>query len=95
MNDINSNQHRVQSIITQLDNAQDKIDILFTLKKLVGEELLSLEQVEQFSEPQDMDLCAIALVIKDTKDGKGIKCLPRKLSDLNLLKREKVKYSTR
>ena len=43
MDDINSIRHRVQSIFTQLDDAQDKHEILFILKQLVREELLSLE----------------------------------------------------
>ena len=49
---------------------------------MLREELLSLKQFEQLSELEDMDLPAIALVIKDTKVGKEIKFLPRKLSDL-------------
>ena len=50
MDDINSNRHPVQSIFTGLGNARDKNEILFILKQLVREELLSLEQFEQLSE---------------------------------------------
>ena len=81
LDDINSNRHRVQSIFTRLNDSQDKNEILFILEQLVREELLPLEQFEQLSELEDMDLPAIALAIKDTKIGKGIKFLPRKLSD--------------
>ena len=78
MDDINSNRRCVQSIFTLLGNAQDKNEILFILEQLVRGELLSLEQFEQLSELEQMDLLAIACVIKDTKVGKGIKFLPRK-----------------
>ena len=67
MDDINSNRHHVQSIFTPLSNAQDKNEILFILKQLVREELLSLEQLKQLSELEQMDLPTIARVINDTK----------------------------
>ena len=81
---IKSNQSRVHSIFTRLDAAQDKEDLLFILKQLAAEELLSPEQFEQLSELEQMDLPTIALVIKDTKTkvGQGLKFLPRKLTDL-------------
>ena len=80
MDDINSNRHRVQSIFMQFDDAQDKNEILFNLEQFVREELL--EQFEQLSELEDMNLPAIALVIKGTRFGKGIKFLPHNVSDL-------------
>ena len=48
---------------------EDKEDMLFILKQLAAEELLSPEQFEQLSE--QMDLPTISLVIKDTKVGQG------------------------
>ena len=80
--DIKSNQYRFHSISTRLDDAQDKEDMLFILKQLVAEELLLPEQFEQLSELEQMDLPTIALVIKDTKVGQGLKFLPRKLNHL-------------
>ena len=80
--DIKSNRYRVHSIFTRLDVAQDKEDLLFILKQLAAEELLSPEQFEQLSDLEQMDLPTIALVIKDIKVGQGLKCLPRKLTDL-------------
>ena len=75
--DIKSNRHRI-SIFTRLDDAQEKEDMLFNLKQLVAEVLLSPEQFEQLSELEQMDLPTIALVIKDTKVGQAWKFLPRK-----------------
>ena len=80
--DIKINRYRVDSIFTRLDDAQDNEDMLFILKQLTAEELLSPEQFEQLSELEQMDLPTIALVIKDTKVGQGLKFLPRKLTDL-------------
>ena len=82
MDDINSNRQRGQSIFKKLGNAQDKIEILFVLKQLVREELLSLEQFEQLSGLEQMDSPTISRVIKDIKVAKGIKFLHRKLSEL-------------
>ena len=56
--------------------------MLFILKQLAADELLSPEQFEQLSELEQMDLPTIALVIKDTKVGQGLKFLHRKLTDL-------------
>ena len=75
-------QQRVHSIFTRLDDAQDNEDMLFILKQLAAEESLAPEQFEQLSELEQMDLPTIALVIKDTKVGQGLKFLPRKLTDL-------------
>ena len=46
--------------------------MLSIIKQLAAEELLSPEQFEQ------LDLPTIALVIKDTKVGQGLKFLPSK-----------------
>ena len=80
--DIKSNRYRVHSIFTRLDDAQDQGDLLFIVKQLAAEELLSTEQFEQLSEFEQMNLPTIALAIKDTKVEQGLKFLPRKLSDL-------------
>ena len=65
-----------------MDDVQDKQDMLFILKQLAAEELLSPEQFEQLSELEEMDLPTIAVVIKNTKAGQGLKFLPRILNDL-------------
>ena len=80
--DIKSNRYHVYSIFTRLDDAQDREDMLFILKQLAAEELLSPEQFEQLTVLEQMDLPTIALVIKDTKVGQGLKFLLRKLTDL-------------
>ena len=79
--DIKSNRYRVHSIFTRSDDV-DKEDMLFILKQLAAEELLSPEQFEQLFELEQMDLPTIALVIKDIKVGQGLKFLLRKLTDL-------------
>ena len=63
--DIKSNRHSVHFILTRFDDVQDKEDMLFILKQLAVEELLSPEQLEL----EEMDLPTIAVVIKDTKVG--------------------------
>ena len=80
--DIKSNRYRVHSIFTRLDGAHDKEDMLFILKQWGAEELLSTKQFEQIFELEQLDLPTIALVIKDTRVGQGLKFLPRKLTDL-------------
>ena len=80
VDDINNNRYRVRSILTRLSNSQD--DIKTIAKVLAREELLSKEQFEKLTELEELDLPAVALIIKDTKIGRGIKFLPRKLSDL-------------
>ena len=77
--DIKNSRYCVHSIFTRLDDAQDKEDMLFTLKQLAAEELLSPEQFEQL---EQMDLPTIALVIKDNKVGQALQFLPRKLTEL-------------
>ena len=67
VNDINKNRYRVKSIFTRLidDASGDKDDALPILKALVREKLLSEEQYEKLAELEDLDLPAVALVIKD------------------------------
>ena len=48
--DIKSSRYHVYSIFTRLDDAQDREDMLFILKQLAAEELLSPEQFEQLYE---------------------------------------------
>ena len=80
LDDINNNRYRVRSILTRLSNSQD--DIKTIAKVLAREELLSKEQFEKLAELEDLDLPAVALIIKDTKIGRGLKLLPRKINDL-------------
>ena len=76
-----NNRYRVKSILTRLNNSQD--DIKNVLKRLIREELLSQEQFEKLTNLEGkFDLPAVALVIKDTKIGRGLKFLPRKMNDL-------------
>ena len=77
--DIKSNQYRVHSLFAWLDATQDREDMLFILKKMAAEESL---QFEELSEPEQMDLPTIALVIKYTTVGQGLKFLLQKLTDL-------------
>ena len=72
--------YRVQTILTRLkDNGRDEN----TLKQLVREQLLSLEQYEKINaSAAALDLAAIAEIIKDTKVGRGLKFLPRTVDDL-------------
>ena len=69
VNDIAHNRHRVQSIFTRLDDAADKDDWFILLKELIKNELLSAEQFEQLGEYEEIDLPAVAAVIKEKKIG--------------------------
>ena len=51
-----SNRYRVHSVFLRLDDVQDKDEMLFILKQLATEELLSPEQFETLSELEQMDL---------------------------------------
>ena len=83
VNDVNKNRYRVKSIFTRLeDDMGDKDDALPILQALVREELLSEEQYEKLTKMENMDLPAIAQIINDTKVGRGLPFLPRKVSDL-------------
>ena len=78
--DINNNRYRVTSILTRLSISQD--DIKNIAKMLVREELLSEEQFEKLAKLEDLDLPAVALIIKATKIDQGLKFLPTKMNDL-------------
>ena len=49
---------------------------------LVRKKLLSKKQFEKLAKLEDLDLPAVALVIKDTKIGQGLTFLPTKMNDL-------------
>ena len=57
-------------------------DELSILKGLVREGLLSDKQFEKLVELDVSDLPAVALVIKDTKVGQGVKFLPNTMKSL-------------
>ena len=80
IDDIHNNRYRVTSILTRLSNSQD--DIKTITKVLAREELLSEEQFQKLAKLEDWDLPTVALIIKDTKIGRGLKFLPRKKNDL-------------
>ena len=44
LNEIAQNRHRLQSILTRLDDAKDAQDIVHILKQITLEELISCEQ---------------------------------------------------
>ena len=81
VDDINKNRYRVKSILTTLNNVQED-DIKNALGRLAREELLSEEQYDKLIKLEKMDLPTIARVINETKVGRGLSFLPRKVSDL-------------
>ncbi len=83
VDDINKNRYRVKSILTNLNNVQED-DIKNALGRLAREELLSEEQYDKLINLEKMDLPTIARVINETKVGRGLSFLPRKVSDLRL-----------
>ena len=81
--DIASNRYRVKSIFTRIaDDMGDKDDALPILQALVREELLSKEQFEKLAKLEEIELPALAVVIKDTKVGQGLKFLPTAICNL-------------
>ena len=76
---ISKNRYRIESIFRLLDEAKD--DELSILKGLV-QGLLSDKQFEKLVELDMSDLPAVALVIKDTKVGQGVKFLPNTMKSL-------------
>ena len=83
LNDIDKNRFRVTSILTRLEEAEDEEDIVNTLEGLRREELISLKQYEKLMiYDAAFDPQAIVMIIKDTKVGRGLKFLPRELTDL-------------
>ena len=64
VDDINNNRSRVQSIFTWVNDAQDTQNLARILKELVLEELVSHAQYEKLAQLKELDLLAIAVVIK-------------------------------
>ena len=62
--------------------AKDKEDEKNILKQLASEELLSVEQYNQLSQLDEIEPRSIAIIIKETKIGRGLMHLPVKISDL-------------
>ena len=77
---INKNRYRIDSIFRRLDEAED--DELSILKGLVREVLLSDKQFEKPVELDVSGLPTVALVIKYTKVGQGVKFLPSTMKSL-------------
>ena len=83
LNDIDENRFRVTSILTRLEEAEDEEDIVNTLEALRREDLISLEQYEKLMvDDAAFDPQTTVMIIKDTKVGRGLKFLPRELTDL-------------
>ena len=80
--DIEKNKYRIITIFSRLQNARDKEDEQYILKRLGREELLSPEQVSQLSKLEEINSQSIADVIKETKVGQGLLHLPTKIIDL-------------
>ena len=84
LKDINQNCHRMQTILKRLADGEGAEHFSFTLEQLAREELLSEEQYLELDKAlleDELDYSRIVDVIKGTKDGQGIKFLPRKLSE--------------
>ena len=77
---INKNRYRIESIFRRLDEAE--VGELSILKGLVRECLLSDKQFGKLVELDVSDFLAVALVIKDTKVGQGVKFLPNTMKSL-------------
>ena len=77
---INKNRYRIESIFRRLDEAED--DELSISEGLVSEGLLSDKQFEKLVELDVLDFPAVALVIKGTKVGQGVKFLPNTMKSL-------------
>ena len=70
-------------ILTRLEEAEDEEDIVNTLEALRREDLISLEQYEKLMvDDAAFDPRTTVMIIKDTEVGRGLKFLPRKLTDL-------------
>ena len=69
--------------MTRLEEAEDKEDIVNTLEALRREDFISLEQYEKLMvDDAAFDPRTTVMIIKDTKVGRGLKFLPRQLTDL-------------
>ena len=86
LGDIKSNHYRVEAILNRMNYAigEDTGNerILTTLKQLLAEELLTLEQYESLVGLLAFDLDKVVTVIKTTKIGRGLNFLPRMTQDL-------------
>ena len=82
VNDLDKNKYRIVNIFSRLENAKDKEDEKNILKQLASEELLSAEQYNKLSQLDDIEPRSIAIIIKGTKIGRGLKHLPVGISDL-------------
>ena len=82
VDDINSNRHRVQSILTRLHDAQDARNISNNLEPLVREEVLSHGQYQKLVELEELDLPTVLEIIKETKIGEGLQFLPKTIGPL-------------
>ena len=82
VNDIDKNKYRIVTIFNRLQNGKDKEDEKNILKQLASEELLSVDQYNQFSKLDEIDPRSIAIIIKGTKIGRGLMHLPVRISDL-------------
>ena len=76
LKDIGNNRHRVHSILQRIKDA-DVGQIEHILQQLAREELLSKEQFGKIMELEEITLPVVADIIKETKIGQGLKCLPR------------------
>ena len=82
VNDIEKNKYRIVTVFNRLQNARGKEDEKNILKQLASEELLSAEQYDQLNQLKEIEPRSIAIIIKGTKIGRGLKLLPTGSSDL-------------
>ena len=83
LNDIDKNRFRVESILTRLDMSEDEKHISSTLEQLLRENIISPEQYKELTENDAAyELPTAVAIVKDTKVGRGLNFLPRKLNDL-------------
>jgi len=83
LKDVNNNRHRVYSILQRIKDADDADNILLALQQLAREELLSEEQYQKIAGLEEITLPNVADIIKETKVGQGLKCLPRTVVGLS------------
>ncbi len=83
LKDVNNNRHRVYSILQRIKDADDADNILLALQQLAREELLSEEQYQKIAGLEEITLPIVADIIKESKVGQGLKCLPRTVVGLS------------
>ena len=76
---INKTRYHIESIFRRMEAEDDELNIL---KGLVREGLLSDKRFEKLVELYVSDLPAVALIIKDTKVGQGVKFLSNTMKSL-------------